>query len=197
MSSTERRRLTEDAFLEMERTAASKHEFVNGETRAMPPCSPRHGLLAASIGIAVGSRLRGKPCSPVSSDVRVHVPDTGLYTYPDVTVVCGPPEYHPKDRDAITNPRVIFEVLSRSTEDYDRGGKFEHYRRITTLAEYVVVSQRAPHILHYRRLDRGEWLLAELGPDDTLDLRALECTVPLAEIYERYLEFRSDDPAEA
>jgi Uma2 family endonuclease len=197
MTAAERLSLTEDEFLEMERASPVKHEFVNGEAWAMAGGSPRHGLLAMNIGIAVGSRLRGKPCSPVSSDVRVHVPDTGLYTYPDVTVVCGPPEYHPKDRDAITNPRVVFEVLSRSTEDYDRGGKFEHYRRITTLAEYVVVSQRAPHILHYRRLDRGEWLLAELGPDDTLDLRALECTVPLAEIYDRYLEFRGDDAPDA
>jgi Uma2 family endonuclease len=182
-AAVERPRMTEEEYLAFERASDVRHELVNGEIVAMAGGSPRHGLIATNVGGALVARLRGGPCRAVNSDVRVHIPDTGLYTYPDITVVCGQPETHPADRDALTNPRVIFEVLSRSTEAYDRGAKFDHYRRCASLAEYVLVDQRERRILHHRRVEGG-WLLSEVGPDGTLALPALGCELPLAEIYD-------------
>ncbi len=185
-------RMTEDEYLAFERDAEVKHELINGEVVAMAGGSPRHGLIAANITGALIARLRDSSCRPVSSDVRVHVSATGLYTYPDVTVICGPPETHPRDRNAVTNPRVVFEVLSASTESFDRGAKFDHLRRCPSLAEYVLVAQREQRVLHYRRVESG-WLLTEAGPGEALSLEALACEVPLAEIYHRTADYPADE----
>lgn len=191
-----RERLTEAQYLALERDSDTKHEFVNGEAWAMAGGSPRHGLLAANIGRAVGRRL-ARDCSPVSSCVRVHGSRTGFYTYPDVTIVCGAVETHPQDRNTIVNPRAIFEVLSRSTEAYDRTAKFDHYSRITSLDTYVLVAQDRPRVLHFHRAAPDQWLMTEVeGEAGVLRLSAFGIAVPMAEIYHRYRDFPGEDPAE-
>src|SRR5947209_4150471 len=137
-------RMTEDEYLARERVASSKSELVNGQAVAMAGASPRHNAIVRNLLLALGSRLRGKPCQPYPSDLRVHVPATGLYAYPDVTIVCAPIEHHPKDEATVMNPRVIIEVLSAGTEAFDRGAKFAHYRSIASLRTYVLVGGEEP-----------------------------------------------------
>ena len=121
----------------------------------------------------------------LTSDQRVHVESTGLYTYPDVTVVCDGMRFHPKHPDTLVNPKLIVEVLSDSTEAYDRGAKFAHYRSIPSLSEYVLVSQNERRIEHYRRVDGGHWLLTEVkGLDGSLALPALGCVLRISDVYE-------------
>ncbi|MCA9558070.1 MAG: Uma2 family endonuclease, partial [Myxococcales bacterium] len=151
MPAAEKQQLSEAEYLARERLADTKHEYVNGVAVAMAGGSPRHNVIATNIAGELRARLRGQPCRPTNSDQRVHVAHTGLYTYPDVTVICGQPETHPEDRNTLCNPRVIFEVLSTSTEAYDRGAKFRHYRRSESLAEYVLVSQHERLVEHFRR----------------------------------------------
>lgn len=192
MSTAERLSLSEDEYLEFDRTAEMKHEFVNGEIVAMSGASPRHNRIVTNLIASLENRLGAGPCGPLPGDQRVHVPGTGMYAYPDVTVLCGRGEYHPKDRLTLLNPRVIFEVLSDSTAAYDRGAKFDHFRRLTTLAEYVLVAQREQVVLHFRRADAGQWVLTEYPPGDAVKLPALGIELPLTEIYRRVDEFPAD-----
>lgn len=182
MTAAEKVRLSEAEYLAKERASDHKHEYVDGEMVAMAGGSPRHNIIATNIAGALWGRLRGGPCRPLNSDQRVHVRETGLYTYPDVTVLCGPPETHPEDRNTLCNPRVIFEVLSSSTEAYDRGAEFGHYRRSPSLVEYVLVSQHERLVEHFRRTDDGHWILTEFR-DGVVRLPALGCELPLDEIY--------------
>ncbi len=184
--------MDEDEYLAMERAADVRHEYVNGEAIAMAGNSPRRNRIVANLVTALMNRLDDGPCGPLPSDQRVHVPGTGLCTYPDVTVLCGPGEYHPKDRLTLTNPSVVFEVLSDSTEAYDRGAKFDHFRRLASFAEYVMVAQRERRVIHYRRLERGHWMLTDCPPGDAVDLPALGIALPLDGIYRRADEFPAE-----
>ncbi len=155
-------RMTYAEYLAFEARGETKHEYLAGEVFAMAGGTVEHGALAAAMTVALGSALRGRPCRALSSDVRVRIQSTDLSTYPDVTVVCGKVETDEKDPDGVLNPSLIVEVLSDSTEAYDRGAKAAHYRRIPSLGEYVLVSQREPLIEVYRRNERGNWeLVAE------------------------------------
>jgi Uma2 family endonuclease len=175
----------EDQYLELERRSDTRHELVNGVMVAMAGASFRHNEVVANVLATLRVLLRGKGCRAVGSDQRVHVPETGLFTYPDVTVVCGKPEFHPKDPDTLTNPRVILEVLSDSTEAYDRGAKFAHYRSIPSFVEYVLVAQDALRVEHFRRLETGQWLLTVYrGENARVELLALGCDLPVGELYE-------------
>jgi Uma2 family endonuclease len=193
MSTAERLQLTEREYLELERAADEKHEYVNGEAVAMAGASLRHNIITANISGNLWMQLRGKPCRPLSNDQRVHVPDTGLYTYPDVVVLCGPPKLHPQDDHTLLNPRVVFEVLSDSTELHDRTAKFAHYRRIEGFEEYVLVSQKERRVEHYRRVDGGQWLFTDYAGEGAVVLPALGVELPLDEIYAGV----EDAPAEA
>jgi Uma2 family endonuclease len=176
---------TEDEYLELERRSETKNELINGQIVAMAGASFEHNDIAANVLTALRVLLRGKGCRAVGSDQRVHVPATGLFTYPDVTVVCGKPEFHPKDQDTLTNPRVLVEVLSDSTERYDRGAKFAHYRSIPSFVEYVLVAQDEPRVEHFRRVETEQWLLTVYrGEGARVELRALGCELPVAELYE-------------
>lgn len=178
-------RLTEDEYLEHERQSEAKHELVHGVIVAMAGASPRHNAIAGNLIFALKLRLRGRGCLVLPSDQRVHVEATGLFTYPDVTVVCDRPRFHPKDADTLVNPKVLVEILSPSTEAYDRGAKFAHYQGIGSLEEYVLVTQASTRVEHYRRLESGQWLLTvREGDDAVLELPGLGCEIPLAEIYE-------------
>lgn len=177
------RALNADEYLERERRSETKHELVHGVAVAMAGGTPKHNAIAGNVIIALGQRLRGR-CLVFPSDQRVHVEATGLFTYPDVTVVCGAPRFHPNGRDTLINPRVLVEVLSSSTEAYDRGAKFAHYQSIASLEEYVLVTQTSKRVEHYQRLETGQWLLSvSEGDDAVLVLNGLGCEVPLAEIY--------------
>jgi len=176
--------VSEDEYIARERAAESKSEYLRGEVFAMAGGSPRHNLITANIARAFPKEM---PCAVLSSDQRVHVvePKGGLYTYPDVTVVCGPLEMHPRWSENLLNPTVLFEVLSPSTEAYDRGAKFAHYRRIPSLREYVLVSQVEPFVEHFERV--GErWTLTTYAPPAThVTLPSLRVTLALADIYAR------------
>lgn len=175
----------DDDYIARERSAENKSEFLQGETFAMAGGSPRHNLVCVNCAGTLRSLLRGKPCVVLSSDQRVWVEGTGLYTYPDVTVVCGSVRSHPKYDDTIVNPTLLVEVLSPSTEAYDRGTKFAHYRRITTLKEYVLISVEERIVEIFERADEERWILSTYAsPAISLRLASLAIEVPLGEIYE-------------
>ena len=183
MDSAERPRLSEDEYLALERESVVKSEYFRGEIVAMAGASMRHNLIVGNLVGALRELLKSEPCVVLPSDQRVHVPSTELYTYPDVTILCDAPRSHPKDEATLLNPSVLVEVLSDSTEAYDRGAKFAHYRHIESLEEYVLVAQREPRVEHYQRLETGQWLLTALELGDSLKLPALGVELPLAEIY--------------
>jgi Uma2 family endonuclease len=199
MQVPERVRVSDEEYLARERRAETKHELIAGEIVAMAGAAPKHNALALNVGAALRQRFRERrsTCIAFSSDQRVHIESTGLFTYPDLSVACGGAHFHPKDRNTLINPKVIVEVLSSSTEAYDRGAKFTQYRSIPSLAEYVMVSQHERRIEHYRRLETGQWLLTvHQGDEAVLVLPALGCEIPLAEIYDQTDELDAE-PDEA
>ena len=142
--------------------------------------------LTLNIAAEIRTRLKGKECRVYANDMRVAILETGLYTYPDVVAVCGEVQFRDDKRDTLINPVLLIEVLSESTERYDRGTKSQHYRRIESLCEYLLVAQDKPYIERYGRQDDGVWTLTDVsGLDGILALSSLGCTIPLAEIYER------------
>ena len=186
MQPAKRQVVTAAEYLARERDSGTKHELVNGEMVAMAGASVLHNLLSVNIGAALRAMLAGKPCIVLSSDQRVHIPASGLFAYPDVTVVCGRPEFHPEDDQTLVNPKVIVEVLSDSTEAYDRGAKFSHYQSLASFEEYVLVSTRDQRVEHYRRQGAGRWLLTvHTEADAQIAFPALGGAVTLAEVYEK------------
>lgn len=184
MSAVPKPVITPQEYLARERHAEIKSEYYRGEMFAMSGASREHNLIAVNVAGELRGQLRDRDCEVYQSDMRVRVSATGLYTYPDVTVVCGGPQFEDAEADTLVNPKVLFEVLSPSTADYDRGGKFAQYRRLPSLAEYVLISQDRPLIEHYVRQPHGEWLLAEkTGMEDTLVLPSIGCALRLSEIY--------------
>jgi Uma2 family endonuclease len=179
------RRFSVQEYLQAENKAETKSEYVNGEIFAMAGASLDHNFVTYPLLTEIGAQLRGGPCMAFGSDLRVRIDASNLYTYPDITVVCGESQVDPNDRCAITNPTVIFEVLSESTESWDRGGKFAHYRLLPSLREYVLVSQKEPRVERYVR--SGEkWILTEfVGLEAVFSLETLEVSVPLSSIYAR------------
>jgi len=178
--------LTPGEYLEIERAATFRSEYYRGEMFAMTGGSPRHSRIKTNVLVELGLRLKGHECAPYDSDLRILVTATGLYTYPDASVVCGALMFDDERRDTVLNPTVLVEVLSASTEAYDRGKKFNHYRRIESLREYVLVSQDEPKIEHYLCCDDGSWKLTEAaGLEGTLHLPSLGIDVPLREVYDR------------
>lgn len=175
--------VSERDYLERERRSDVKHELINGRMIAMAGGSIEHALIIANVIGALGRRLAGGPCVVFSSELRVNVAATRLYTYPDVTVVCGPIERHPEDGGTIRNPTLLVEVLSESTEGYDRGAKFAHYRNLPSLREYLLVHQGERRVERYERVDVGSWLLTDFIGEAALPLPALGVELPLAEVY--------------
>lgn len=179
-------RYTVDEYLRSEYDAEEKHEYRDGEIVSMAGGSAEHSLVASNVGREVGNGLKGGPCRAYNSDLRVRVQGTPLYTYPDVTVICGPTEYDPNDptRQTVTNPRLIVEVLSPSTEAYDRGEKFDRYSRADTLQEYVLVSQLAPRVQTFQRRKDGSWLFRHYsGLEAVARLESIGVELPLAEVF--------------
>ncbi len=174
-----------EEYLEFERASETKHEYYGGEVLAMAGASYDHNTIVGNVFATLRTQLRGKPCRVNFSDIRVQIPDSGLFTYPDLTVVCGPPQFRDERRDALLNPKVIIEVLSPSTESHDRGRKFQYYRTIASLDEYVLITQETPRIEHFVRQANDLWLFSEaVGLNATLPLPTIDCTLALAGVYQ-------------
>jgi Uma2 family endonuclease len=185
MSAAPESGLSYEEYLARERTADFKSEFYHGEAFAMVGGSPRHNTIGVNLVTALRNQLKGTPCRPFNSDQRIRIPANGLATYPDISIVCGEFELDEQDKHAITNPVVLFEVLSNSTERYDRGKKFDLYRPLETFKEYVLVSQNEAHVERFLRQDDGSWVLNVIkGVDTTLPLASVNREIPLAVIYE-------------
>ncbi len=163
-----------------------KHEFRDGEILAMSGGSPQHAQISLRLGAALLARLQGKPCVPYGSDLRVRITGRSRTAYPDVTVICGKIEHDPDDKagHTVLNPRLIVEVLSPSTEAYDRGDKFAAYREVVSLTEYVLISTSEPRVETFLRQTDGTWAFSSSkGHDAKVTLRSLQIELPLAEIY--------------
>ena len=181
--STALKRLSIAEYLERERHAEFKSEYFDGEIFAMAGGSLNHSLIAANLIREIGLALKDRQCIVATGDLRVKVDATGLYTYPDATIVCGDLEFDDEKRDTVLNPTVLVEVLSESTEKYDRGRKSQHYRRIPSLKALVLVSHEDFHVEWYTR-ESDSWLLNErTGLDQELDIQSLGIRISLAEIY--------------
>jgi Uma2 family endonuclease len=175
--------MTYAEYCAFERDAAVKHEYLRGEVFAMAGGTIEHGRLAVRITYLLSRELDGRPCRVLSSDVRVRIEATDLDTYPDASVVCGAVQTADASAHAIVNPIVLVEVLSDSTEAYDRGQKASHYRRIPTLAAYLLVSQHEPRLeLQVRQAD-GRWTLIEVGAGGQLEIEALGIGLDVDEVY--------------
>ena len=177
--------LTPEEYLTIERKAEYKSEYSDGEMYAMSGASREHNLISLNIASELRSQLRGSPCETYTSDMRVRITPPRRYLYPDVVVVCGDAEFDDDAVDTLTNPLVIVEVLSPSTENYDRTTKRAWYRRIESLQEYVLVSQDSPHVERYVKRDEG-WALTDTdGLEATIRLESIGCELALSEIYDR------------
>jgi Uma2 family endonuclease len=184
MATAEKRRITPQQYLARERAAETRSEYFNGEMFAMSGATWEHTLIKDNLARALGNQLEGGPCRAATSDLRVKVDATGLYTYPDIVIVCGQPQFEDNVLDTLLNPTAIVEVLSESTEKYDRGGKFAHYRQLPMIQEYILVSQDRPLVERFVRQTDGSWLLTEFaGLETRLPLASVPAEVPLAEIY--------------
>ena len=176
--------LTEQEYLRIERAAEFRSEFYRGEMFAMAGASLQHTRIKGNCETGLRTRFRGGPCEAMSGDLRVKVAPSGLYTYPDVVVFCGQPELLDRHMDTLLNPKLIVEVLSESTQDYDRGKKFEFYQTIASLEEYVLIAQDRPRCETYFRQPGGHW---RYTPCESLDaelfLESVGVHIPLAELY--------------
>ena len=187
MSSLPKTFLTPEQYLEIERKAEFKSEYHNGEMFAMAGARLPHNLITTNVTSELRQQLRLRPCRVVSSDQRVLVAPTGLFTYPDVVVVCGEPRLLDSELDTLLNPTVIVEVLSPTTEAYDRGRKFGHYRTIESLSAYLMVASELISAELYTRQPDNRWKLTEEASrlEDTFEIESIGCRLKLADIYEK------------
>jgi Uma2 family endonuclease len=194
MASLPKDYLTPEDYLARERAAETKSEYFDGEVFAMAGASRAHNLIVFNVASRLGPQLRGGRCEAYVGDMRVKVSATGLYTYPDVVVVCGNPQLEDDHLDTLLNPSLIIEVLSPSTESYDRGQKFAHYRRLESLQEYVLIAQDRVHVERFVRQPDGQWLfLAATDPARAVPLSSIDGQLALSEVYER-VEFGDRPP---
>lgn len=170
-------------YVAREATSEVKHEFINGEVYAMAGGTLEHAAIAARLTRELGAALAGKRCEAFNSDARVHVQSTGASFYPDLSVVCGKAESPKEDPNALANPVVLVEVLSEGSEAYDRGAKAGHYRRLSSLREYVLVSQAEQKIEVQRLNERGVWELHFFGPGERVELTSLGVSFAVDAVY--------------
>lgn len=172
-------------YLLIEKTSEVKHEYLNGEIYVMAGASAAHGRVTARLIAQLVASISGRPCDVYPSDFAIRVRATGLATYPDVAIVCDPAEFDPESPIHCTNPVALFEVLSPSTEAYDRGEKREHYQQIDSLREYVIVAQDRPYAEKWARNASGEWRHEVVGADGKIRLESVNGEVVLADLYRR------------
>lgn len=186
MITKEKKYISPEEYLKFERQSEEKHEYFNGEVFAMSGASINHNIISGNIYADLHGMLKGTRYIPFGSDMRVSITENGLYTYPDVSVFSREIKLLDEEEDTALYPKVIFEVLSKATQGYDRGGKFKLYRDIPTLQEYVLVSQDSINIEHYKKQTDGKWLLEEVKKiEDTVVLSSIDCKLDLKDIYDR------------
>lgn len=186
MSSQTKPNYTPQEYLAFERSSQQRHEYFNGEIFAMSGASERHNLITGNVFASLHTQMRKRPCKVYASDMRVKVSPTGLYTYPDIVALCGEARFDDEQQDTLLNPSLIIEVLSKSTEGYDRGEKFAHYRRIESLLEYALISQEQSRIEHYTRQPDNQWLMSEVSQaQEALELSSVQCTLLLSDVYDK------------
>jgi Uma2 family endonuclease len=184
MASQPNIRYTPEEYLALERSCQTKHEYYNGEIFVMGGATKQHVSIVRNLVVELGSQLKEGPCTVYPTDLRVQVSPTGLYTYPDVIVLCDEPRFSDEQEDTLLNPSLIIEVLSESTKDFDRGGKFELYRTIDSFVEYLLIAQDRPHVEHHVRQPDGSWLLHETNNlEDTIHLKSVPCSLRMTDIY--------------
>ncbi len=187
---------TPEEYLLAERASDEKHEYYAGHIYAMSGASARHNRIAGSTYAALYTQLRRRNCNVCPSDMRVKVAQTALYTYPDITIVCGNEQFEDDRDDTLLNPTIIIEILSPSTEKYDRGKKFLNYRTILSLREYILISQDSCHIERFARQSNNTWLFSEAtGTDSHIELTTIQCALSLGEVYEK-VDLSSNDEDE-
>lgn len=184
---------TPDEYLAFERESESKHEYLDGVIYAMAGSRPAHSTICVNLSEIITRQLRGTLCRPFSSDMKVRCTPfsspakkkRGLFAYPDLVVVCGEPVYHDDQQDVLTNPTLIVEVLSPSTEAYDRGEKFWRYQGLASLTDYLLVAQHCPRLEHFAKQPHGQWLYTlAAGLTGSIFIASVDCHLPLAEVYE-------------
>jgi Uma2 family endonuclease len=196
-------RYTEDQYLSMEREADERHEYLDGQIYAMAGESPEHGAICTNLIIDIGLQLKGTRCQAFTKDMRVRsgplprkrYSQKGLYSYPDLVVVCGEMQFLDENRDVIINPKVIIEVASPSTGAFDRGEKFHRYRTHNpSLTDYLIVAQNSPFIEHFALREDGQWVIAASAVDlsESVHIASINCTLQLAEVYDR-VEFPEEE----
>jgi Uma2 family endonuclease len=188
MGALPKRFFTQEEYLELEGKAEYKSQYVSGEIFAMAGTLPVHNRVLLNIIAGLNSRFRGRACDVYFQDIRLRVAAGDLYTYPDAMALCGKPQFESvgSNPPSLLNPQVIFEVLSPSTEAFDRGDKFARYRKLDSLTDYVLVAADRMRVEHHRLQDNGVWAFEEYTqPSHVLGLASLDCQMPLAEIYER------------
>ena len=183
MGPAEKHRVTSAEYLAFERASESKHELVDGEVFAMAGAKRRHNQIVINIGAEARGALRQKRCEIYASDMRVRIPATDRYVYPDLSIACGTPRFEDEAEDTLLDPLVVFEVLSASTEAYDRGEKFEAYQSVPSLADYVLVATSHARVDHFRRQDDGSWVLRSYGPGERIHLASCGCEIAIDEVY--------------
>ena len=176
-----------EEYLRRERESLEKHEYFDGEIFLMAGASDRHNTISMNTSSELHQKLKKRPCKVYQSDMRVYIPKTGLFTYPDVTVVCGKPEFLPDEKlDTLTNPVLIVEVLSDSTENYDKGVKFDNYRSLESVREYVLISQNAKRVTRYTKQANGDWILSDfIGENTEIALSSIKCSLRMEDIYDK------------
>jgi Uma2 family endonuclease len=178
--------MTADEYLAFEETSSVKHEYFAGRIIALAGGNEAHSIISSNINAQLHSQLRQRPCTVYNSDMKVRAEQPRKYMYPDISVACGQPKYENTKRRVLLNPVIIIEVLSASTERFDRGIKFQWYRSIESVEEYVLVSQNAKYIDHYKRQSDNLWSLSSLGEgDELLQLTSIDCVLRIEDIYEK------------
>lgn len=183
MAEAARKRMSYAEYVAAEERAETKHEYRNGEIVAMAGGSLEHSLLAVEAQVLLRRALSHRPCLVFNADARTRIPATGLGTYPDLAVICGRIETDPEDPNTLNNPCLLVEVLSPSTEAWDRGEKFKHYRNLPSLREYLLISQGQPLLELYRRQPDGRWLYESRGPGERVVLESAGCELVVDELY--------------
>ena len=189
-------RYTEDQYLSMERESEERHEYLDGQIYAMVGESPEHGAICTNLTVDIGLQLRGTPCQAFSKDMKVRsgtlprrrYSQKGLYSYPDLVIVCGEVQFLDKNRDVLINPKVIIEVSSPTTEAFDRSEKFRRYRTFNpSLTDYLIVAQNRPSVEHFSRQENGLWVIAAsvVELSESVHIASVDCALPLVEVYDR------------
>jgi len=178
--------MTPEEYLEFERASDIKHEYYGGEIRAMSGGTHEHIVITLNTGASLLAQLRGRPCFTYTSEMKVRIEAKNSFFYPDIAVACGDLQFVDNWRDMIRNPMLVIEVLSPSTESEDRGEKFQHYRELGSLQEYVLIAQDKPYIERFLRQEGGVWQFSDAqGLDAVMELSSIGCTLKLADVYER------------